>query len=52
MAQHQFDSFDEYWGASLVAFALGAIQLAISVYLYNTPDEEASYVPAVKSETS
>lgn len=32
--KHQTDSFDEFWGSSVVAFVLGAYQIGCAVYLW------------------
>ena len=49
--KHQTDSFDQFWGASLVAFILGAFQIGSGILIFNSipiiePPPSAAYQSA------
>ena len=35
-AKHYMESYEEFWGSSLVCFILGAYQIICAIYLHNT----------------
>ena len=48
---HLEESYEQFWGASLVCFILGAYQLAVAAYTYGTLEEDARDVNAAKTHT-
>ena len=43
--KHGEDSFNQFWGAALVGFILGAYQIAGAIYVYNTMAVEGEIKP-------
>ena len=43
--KHQMDGYEEFWGASLVGFVLGAYQIAAAIYLCATDSTSDPSVP-------